>query len=146
MKFKYRLDELNQIFSIDQYLACSESERIEFRLALIDCFKNLRRKKFKVGIMRADDVILTGLQQENKTAIAISILQQKLEGAGYDELFHFRDTIRILRRQLLKELFGGKNIFYFLADRQVKYDPNYVPFILGKSIAELEPKRKRKKY
>jgi hypothetical protein len=145
MKFKYRLEDLNQIFSIDVYLTCSESERMEFRLALIDCVKNLRRRKYKVGIMRPEDVLSTGLKQDNKTALAISILQQKMKGAGYDELFYFRDTIRILKRQLLKELFGEKNIFYFLADRRINYDPNYVPFILGPGIVELEPKRKRNK-
>lgn len=136
MKSNFYLAELNQKFSIDNYLACSDSERIEFRTELLECMKELRNR-FMVTMMRPEDVLKTGLQQENKTAIAIAILQEKSNKFKYDELFHFRDSIRVLTKELIRELFGGKNIFYDLGDGVVAYDPNYVPFILAKNIKEL---------
>lgn len=130
------IKELNQKFSIDNYLSCSASERKKFRKELLKNVAELR-KRFIVVSMRQEDVLETGLMKKNKTAIALGILQEKTSEAGYDELFHFRDTIRILNKQLFEELFGGKNMFYNLSDEVVAYDPNYFQFVLAENIEEL---------
>gem|GEM_PF-5310043 len=109
---------------------------------MLKALKELRAR-FMVVNMRQEDVLRSGLIKESKTAIALGILQEKAKRAGYDELFHFRDTIQILTKQLIDELFGGKNIFYDLGDGVVAYDPNYVKFILAKNIKELRSALKK---
>ena len=79
-------------------------------------------------------MLSVGMRNGNRTAMAITILTEKLTPYNYDQIFLFSDTITILRRQLLEELFGGKNIFYDLGEKAVGFDPNFVPFILGKKF------------
>lgn len=125
--------ELNDNFSIESYLKLDDEERREFRNDLRNCIEELQ-KEFKVKIMTKEDLLSVGMKNGNRTALAITILTEKLTPYNYDQTFHFRDTITILRRQLLEELFAGKNIFYDLGDKAVGLDPNYAPFILGKKF------------
>lgn len=142
MNQNFYLAELNQKFSIDNYIACSDSERAEFRKELLACMKELRNK-FIVSIMRHESILQTGLQQENKTAIAISILIEKVKTVTYDEMFYVNDTLRILKKQLIQELFGGKQIFYDLGEGVIAYDANYVKFVLAKNIKQLRSALKK---
>lgn len=82
--------------------------------------------------MSKEDVLNVGLQTGNRTAIALSTLIDKLIPYSYDRVFHFRETIIILRRQLLEELYNGKNIFYPIDEKTIGIDPNFVPFIIGR--------------
>ena len=122
--------ELNRHYSIDNYLALPDEEKISFRRDLKVCIKNLK-KCYTLKLMSKEDVLTVGLQTGNRTAIALSILIDKLIPYSYDRVFHFRDTILILRRQLLEELYNGKNIFYPIDESTVGIDPNFVPFIIG---------------
>ncbi|MBX2897902.1 MAG: hypothetical protein KF763_20840 [Cyclobacteriaceae bacterium] len=87
--------------------------------------------------MSKEDVLNVGLQTGNRTAIALSILIDKLIPYSYDRVFHFRETISILRKQLMEELFNGKNIFYRIDEKTIGIDPNYVPFIIGEKFKGL---------
>jgi hypothetical protein len=87
--------------------------------------------------MSKEDVLNVGLQTGNRTAIALSILIDKLIPYSYDRVFHFKETILILRRQLLEELYNGKNVFYPIDESTVGIDPNYVPFIIGDKFKNL---------
>lgn len=135
-KFQFDFSELNRHYSIDIYLALSDKERISFRRDLMICIKNLK-KYYRLKLMSKEDVLNVGLQTGNRTAIALSILIDKLIPYSYDRVFHFRVTITILRKQLMEELFNGKNIFYRIDEKTIGIDPNYVPFILGEKFKEL---------
>ena len=129
--------ELNSHYSIDNYLALSDEERISFRRDLKICIKNLK-KCYKLKLMSKEDVLNVGLHTGNRTAIALSILIDKLFPYSYDRVFHFRETISILRKQLMEELFDGKSIFYRIDEKTIGIDPNYVPFIIGEKFKDLK--------
>lgn len=130
-KSQFDFSELNRHYSIDNYLVLSDEERISFRRDLKICVKNLK-KCYRLKLMTKEDALNVGLQTGNQTAIALSILIDKLIPYSYDRVFHFRETISILRRQLLEELYNGKNIFYPIDEKTVGIDPNFVPFIIGR--------------
>lgn len=136
-KSHFDFSELNRQYSIDDYLALPDEERISFRRDLKDCIKNLKRH-YSLKMMSKEEVLTVGLQTGNRTALVISILVEKLTPYSYDRVFHFKETISILRKQLLEELFNGKNIFYKINEKTVGLDPNYVPFILGKHFKSLK--------
>lgn len=132
-KSKFDLVELNKTFFIDNYISLDDNGRIDFRIALKNCITALQ-KHYKLKMMTKDDLVIAGMRKGNRTALAIEILTEKLVTSNYDQAFQFRDTLAILRKQLLEELYGGKDIFYDLGERTLGLDSNFVPFILGEKF------------
>ena len=131
--------ELNEEFSIDEYLQLSAEDQIAFRSSLKECLTQLG-EKFKLKTISKDDVVDFGLKENNPTALTITFLLEKSKNLDYDQAYNFNDTIKILRGILLEELLNGKNLFYDLKENTIGLDPNYVPFIVGSKFKLPKPK------
>lgn len=133
MESPVNFSELNERFCVDIYLELNSEQRASFRNELKESIQ-LLSNCYKLKIMKKEDILSVGMAKNNRTALAITILKEKLTPYNYDQTFPFRDSIAILHTHLLEELFGGKNIFYQLSETEVGLDPNFVPFILGKKF------------
>jgi hypothetical protein len=126
------LEFLNEKFSVDRYLQLNQLERIEFRMELKKTIKTLQRN-YTILWMSNENLVKKGMQNENKIAQAISILEEWASSYQYDRLFYIKECIADLKKHLLEEMFGGKQLFYDLDKNTIAFDTNYLPFILGRN-------------
>lgn len=126
------LASLNRRVSLEEYLK-QNVDRLEFKFQLKSSIKQLA-KHYEIKIMTKEDLLVVGLRQDNRTALALIILIEKQLVYSYDRAVHFKETIVELRRILVEELYSDKCIFYEVGEGVIALDPNYVPFILGQEI------------